>query len=52
MKDAKDAQTLLRKKDLDAEEALNKINTVKANVQSSTDLAQLAYDTASDAKNR
>lgn len=52
LKDAKDAEMLLKEKDLVAEEALNKINSVHGNVQKSADLAQLAFDMASDAKNR
>ena len=43
---------LPKKKDLVAEEALRKINSVHDNVQKSADFAQLAFDLARDAKNR
>jgi len=50
--DAKEAEKLLKKKDLEAEEALNKINTVRQKVDESKDLAQIAFDISSDAKSR
>jgi len=52
LKDAKDAEMLLKEKDLVAEEALNQINSVHAHVQKSSDLAQQAFDMAKDAKER
>lgn len=50
--DAKEAEKILREKDLLAEEALNNINSVHNSVLSSADLAQIAYDRSSEAKNR
>jgi len=50
--DAKEAEKILREKDLMAEEALNSINSVHNSVLSSADLAQIAYDRSSEAKNR
>merc|ERR1719277_2312618 len=52
LKDAKDAEMLLKEKDLVAEEALNKISSVYGKVEKSSELAQEAYDMAYDAKNR
>merc|ERR1712242_411982 len=52
LKDAKDAEVLLKRKDLEAEEALNKINSVHNSVQKAADLAQQAFDMANDAKSR
>ena len=52
LKDAKDAEALLKKKDLEAEEALNKINSVHNSVQQAAELAQQAFDKANDAKSR
>jgi chromosome segregation ATPase len=52
VKDAKEAEMLLKEKDLVAEEALNKISSVHGNVEKSSELAQMAYDMAYDAKNR
>merc|ERR1719277_832488 len=52
LKDAKDAEQLLKQKDLKAEEALNKISSVYGKVEKSSELAQEAYDMAYDAKNR
>jgi len=52
VKDAKEAEMLLKEKDLVAEEALNKISSVYGNVEKSSELAQEAYDMAYDAKNR
>ena len=52
MKDAQGAEKLLREKDLVAEEALNKINSVHSSVQRALDLAQNAHDAADDARER
>merc|ERR1712212_523320 len=52
VKDAKEAEMLLKEKDLVAEEALNKISSVYGKVEKSSELAQEAYDMAYDAKNR
>jgi laminin beta 1 len=50
--DAKEAEKILKEKDLRAEEALNSINSVHASVLNSADMAQVAYDRSSEAKNR
>jgi len=50
--DAKEAEKLLKEKDLKAEEALNRIYAVKQKVEESTELAQVAFDMSSEAKNR
>ena len=52
LKDAQGAEKLLREKDLVAEEALNKINSVHSSVQRALDLAQNAHDAADDARER
>lgn len=52
LKDARDAEQLLKQKDLEAEEALNKINSVHNSVQKAAELAQQAFDSANDAKAR
>merc|ERR1740123_2513509 len=52
VKDAKEAEMLLKEKDLVAEEALNKINSVHSSVQRALDLAQNAHDAADDARER
>merc|ERR1712045_969524 len=52
LKDAKDAEVLLKRKDLEAEEALNKINSVHNSVQRAAEIAQQAFDIANDAKSR
>jgi len=50
--DAKEAEKLLKEKDLLAQEAKNRVYSIKQNVEESTELAQVAFDTASEAKNR
>jgi len=50
--DAKEAEKTLKEKNLQAEEALNGINSVHNAVISSADLAQVAYDRSNEAKNR
>merc|ERR1719384_1835421 len=52
LKDAKDAEDLLKQKDLEAEEALNKINTVHNSVQRAAQLADEAKRAAEDAQTR
>ena len=52
LKDAKDAEELLKNKYLEAEEALNKINSVHNSVTKAADQAQTAFDMANDAKSR
>merc|ERR1719348_973125 len=46
--DAKEAEKLLKEKDLLAQEAKNRVYSIKQNVEESTELAQVAYDSASD----
>ena len=52
LKDAEDAERLLKEKDLEAEEALNKINSVHNNVQRAAQLADDAKLAAEDAQSR
>merc|ERR1719150_2346400 len=52
LKDAQDAEDLLKQKDLEAEEALNKINTVHNSVQRAAQLADEAKRAAEDAQTR
>ena len=52
LKDAEDAETLLKEKDLEAEEALNKINSVHNSVQRAAQLADDAKLAAEDAQSR
>ena len=52
LKDAEDAEKLLKEKDLEAEEALNKINSVHNSVQRAAQLAGEAKLAAEDAQSR
>ena len=52
LKDAEDAEKLLKEKDLEAEEALNKINSVHNNVQRAAQLADEAKQAADEAQTR
>ena len=52
LKDAEDAEKLLKEKDLEAEEALNKINSVHNNVQRAAQLADDAKLAAEEAQSR
>ena len=52
LKDAEDAERLLKEKDLEAEEALNKINSVHNSVQRAAQLADEAKQAAEDAQSR
>ena len=52
LKDAEDAERLLKEKDLEAEEALNKINSVHNNVQRAAQLADEAKQAADEAQTR
>ena len=52
LKDAEDAEKLLKEKDLEAEEALNKINSVHNSVQRAALLAGEAKLAAEDAQSR
>ena len=52
LKDAEDAERLLKEKDLEAEEALNKINSVHNSVQRAAQLAGEAKLAAEDAQSR
>ena len=52
LKDAEDAERLLKEKDLEAEEALNKINSVHNSVQRAAQLADEAKRAAEDAQTR
>merc|ERR1719410_3118969 len=52
LKDAEDAERLLKEKDLEAEEALNKINSVHNSVQRAAQLADDAKLAAEDAQSR
>ena len=52
LKDAEDAEKLLKEKDLEAEEALNKINSVHNNVQRAAQLADDAKLAAEESQSR
>ena len=52
LKDAQDAEDLLKQKDLEAEEARNKINPVHNSVQRAAQLADEAKRAAEDAQTR
>ena len=52
LKDAEDAERLLKEKDLEAEEALNKINSVHNSVQRAAQLADDAKVAAENAQSR
>jgi len=50
--DAKEAEKILREKNIRAEEALNSITSVHNTVLEAKEMAQVAFDRANDAKNR